>query len=127
MKALFELIAARLKTVPGIQWIDLDKGQIDNFDARPPIDFPGVLTRIEYTSCRDIGGGVQQCAVRITLRCIWDFHGHTDSTMSPEQLTKNLQYFDFVQNVYLAFQGHHDITVIRSPFSRTSQTEEPRP
>lgn len=126
MKALFLLIATRLKTISGGKWIDLDKGQVDSFETRPPIDFPGWLVRIEYVSCRDIGKGIQQCTVRITIRCVWDFHGHTDSTMKPEQLAKNLEYFDFVQNTYLAFQGYHDISVIRSPFTRIGMVEERR-
>lgn len=126
MKELFLLVAARLKTVTGIKWIDLDKGQIDNFEVKPAINFPGALIKIEYIECRDMGSGIQQCRVRVTIRLVWDFSGHTDSTMSPELLAKNIEYFDFVQLTYLAFQGHHDVAVIRSPFTRTRQVEESR-
>lgn len=127
MKQLFLLIASRLKTVPGIKWIDLDKGQLNNYEVRPPMAFPGVLVRIDYVQATNQNSTVQQVTVRITLRIVWDFHGHTDSTMHPDQLAKNLEYFDFVENVYLAFQGYRDNSVIRSPFSRVSQVEETRP
>lgn len=127
MKKLFTLIASRLKTVPGIKWIDLDKGQLNNYEVRPPIAFPGVLVKIDYVQAANQNSTVQQVAVRITLRIAWDFHGHTDSTMAPDQLAANLAYFDFVEDVYKAFQGYRDNTVIRSPFRRANQVEETRP
>src|SRR5690606_7542283 len=114
MKQLFLLCTDLLATVPEIRMTDLEKGQLNYFEGRPPVGFPVALIKIEYVRCENQGRGIQQCLVRVTIRVAWDFYTHTDSTMPQEQLQQNLAYFDTIEKVYQVFQGHHDRTVIKA-------------
>lgn len=126
MKELFLLAVARLKTVSAIEWIDLDKGQINNYETMPPISFPAALIKLDYTQCENIGGRKQKCRARMMIRLAFDYTGETDSTMPQNALESSLLYFETVEAAYKAFQGITDKT-IAAPFNRIGQIEENRP
>lgn len=126
MKDLFLLAMSRLKTVDAIEWSDLDKGQINNYEVMPPIDFPAALIKIDYPQCENMGGKKQKCRVRLMIRLAFDYTGETDSTMPETALNSSLLYFETVEEVYKAFQGFINPT-IAAQFNRIAQVEENRP
>lgn len=126
MKELFLLAVARLNTVSSIEWSDLDKGQINNYETMPPIAFPAALIKIDYPQCENMGGKKQKCRVRVMIRLAFDYTGETDSTMPESAQESSLLYFETVENAYKAFQGYINKT-IAAPFNRVGQVEENRP
>ena len=65
MKALFKYLQTQIATVPAINWIDLDKGQISRYDTRPAIDFPAALIKINYPGTSKLSRTEQQCQAQI--------------------------------------------------------------
>lgn len=120
MKAIFLYLRQILKAVPSIRWIDLDKGQLNNYEVRPDIDFPAVLLKIEYPSTSKLSGKQQQCNVIITANVAFDFMDDTSNITPDEILEQSLKVYDIADEVHKAFQGAMDVTVIRTPFERAS-------
>ncbi|MES2651280.1 MAG: hypothetical protein V4663_06040 [Bacteroidota bacterium] len=107
-----------------INYADLDKKQIDQFNVRPAIDFPAVLIKIEILKSEDIGDKCQKCTARVTLRLAFSYVGSTASHAPADVLSDSLEYFDIVNAVYRKFQGYFSTGFTR--FSRLQLTEETR-
>jgi len=106
--------------INSIQWIDLDKGQLNNYEERPAIDFPAVLLKIEYPRTNKLTRTQQQCDVQITATIVFDFFDDTDSNTSDERLEQSLEVYNIAQEVHDVLQGLCDNTIIRSPLERMS-------
>ncbi|AIM38283.1 hypothetical protein KO02_17525 [Sphingobacterium sp. ML3W] len=120
MKDLFVYLRQLLKTLPSIAWIDLDKGQLNNYEVRPSIDFPAVLLKLEYPSTTKLSGKQQQCNVILTASIVFDFMDDTSSITPDDILEQSLKVFDIADEVHKKLQGAMDVTVIRTPLDRAS-------
>lgn len=120
MKEIFLYLRQILKTVPTIRWIDLDKGQLNNYEVRPDIDFPAVLLKIEYPTTSKLTGKQQQCNIVITANIAFDFMDDTSSITPDETLMQSLEVYDIADQVHKKLQGAMDFTVIRTPLERAS-------
>lgn len=120
MKDIFLYLRQLVKLSPSIRWFDLEKGQLSNYEERPPIDFPAVLVNIEYPSTSKVTGKQQQCTVTITVDIAFDFMDDTSSITPDNILEKSLEVFDIADEVHEILQGAMDVTVIRTPLERTS-------
>lgn len=120
MKEIFLYLRAKLIALPDIAWVDLDKGQLNNYELRPAIDFPAVLLKIEYPRTTKLSRKEQQCDVQITASVVFDFMDDTDSITPEETLNQSLEVYDIANTVHLALHGEIDNTVIRSPLERVS-------
>ncbi|SMG35651.1 hypothetical protein [Sphingobacterium psychroaquaticum] len=120
MKELFLYLRAKIMAIPTINWVDLDKGQLNQYDSRPSIDFPAVLLKIEYPSTSKISRKQQQCNVLITATLAFDFMDDTDSITEEEPLSKSLQVYDIASQLHETLQGHIDNAIIRSPMDRVN-------
>lgn len=127
MKQLFLLLRTLLKSVDGIQWVDLDKGQLNQYDTRPPIDFPAVLIKISYPSTSKLSKVQQQCNALIKISIVFDCTGDTDSSTPGDILEQSLQIYDTADAIHQLLQGYIDIKVIRSPLDRVSVMDTSRP
>lgn len=127
MKSLFIYIQNRLKAVQSVKWVDLDKGQAASYDTRPPIDFPACLIGISLPQTVNHQKKLQKCNVQITVRVVFDFVDHTDSTMPQQALDEALKYFDTIKAVHDSLQGQIDTDVFNAPLERVSQREQNRP
>lgn len=127
MKELFKLLRSTLMGVQSIRWVDLDKGQIDQYETRPAIDFPAVLLNIELPNTDKIGSTSQQCDVMITVQVVFDFMDDTDSGTPTQILDKSLDVFDIVKEVHEKLQGLRKINVVRKPLERKSTRTPKRP
>ncbi|WP_392471291.1 hypothetical protein ACF3OC_07945 [Sphingobacterium cellulitidis] len=121
MKELFLLLRERLMEIPGIAWVDLNKGQINinQFDTRPSIDFPAVLLNISYPRTKKLSRLEQQCEVLVEVTIVFDFMDDTDSITPDVILEESLEVYDTVELVHRKLQGLMDVEVIRSPLQRT--------
>jgi len=127
MKELFLYIQEQLKQSPYIKWIDLDKGQANNYEVRPPVDFPAALIGISYPQTVNHQRKLQKCNVQITLKLVFDFVDETDSSLPAATQEASLLYFDTVKNVHDLLQGKIDNAIFNAPLERASQREENRP
>ncbi|HMR18391.1 MAG TPA: hypothetical protein PKA53_03745 [Sphingobacterium sp.] len=120
MKELFLYLRAKLMALSSINWVDLDKGQLNNYDTRPAIDFPAVLLKIEYPNTTKLSRKEQQCNVLVTASIVYDCMDDTDSITGNDLLAQSLKVYDIAQEVHEALQGECDNTIIRAPLDRLS-------
>lgn len=120
MKDIFLFLRQIVTAVPSIRWFDLDKGQLNNYEVRPDIDFPAVLVKIEYPTTSKLTGKQQQCNVIITANIVFDFMDDTSSITPDEILMQSLEVYDTADQVHKTLQGSIDVTVIRTPLERAS-------
>ncbi|WP_282635700.1 hypothetical protein [Sphingobacterium thalpophilum] len=127
MKNLFLFIRSRVQTLSSIRWIDLDKGQLNNYETRPAIDFPAVLIKVEYPTTSKISGIKQQCNAVVTTTIVFDFMDDTSSITNEETLQQSLEVYDIAEEVHGKIQGAMDVNIIRTPLDRTSTRDPNRP
>lgn len=127
MKQLFLLLRSLLITVDSIKWVDLDKGQLNQYDTRPPIDFPAVLIKISLPNTSKLSKTEQQCNALIKISIAFAADGDTDSSTPEDILEQSLQIYDTAQSIHELLQGFIDINIIRSPLDRVSVVDPSRP
>lgn len=120
MKDLFLLALGLLKTVPGLNWIAKDNGELEQLN--PPVAFPCGLIKIEFQQCQSIGGNLQNCMALITVKLGFQLMVSETSAAAPDaSVQASLAYYDIVDAVYTAFQGYTDDNV--NEFDRTNAKE----
>lgn len=125
MKIIYEKMLTLLGAIPELQWIDLDKGQLEGYDMRPAVNFPCALLRIELPQCADEGEKKQRCTCRITVRVAHDFMGDTSAITPLINRQGSLAYFDTAEKVFKALQGYYDTEI--DQLTRVSSFQEGRP
>ena len=122
-KEVITLICNRLKNeVSALRWIDIDTGQLDIMNQRPPVAFPACLVDISYPQCDDAGGGIQVVTANVTLRVVFDITGSTNAASPVRETT--LGFLDVIEEVHEALQGWSDEAL--SAFSRINAQPEKR-
>lgn len=126
MKDFFQTIAARLAaSVPELRLIDLEKGQTDDPDQRPGIDFPAALIELETPNCEENTGRHQQCRATITVRIAARAVADEPPRSTPAaRHARSIAILETVQTVANALQGFD--CGLSSPLSRTALVAEPR-
>lgn len=125
MKDIFLAIRKKLISIESINWVDLNKGQINNYEARPAIDFPAVLLSIAMPRTTKLSRKEQQCDITVTADVVFDCLDDTDSITPNEALDKSLSIYDTTNDVYKALQGDGLEGILRSPLERIGQ-QDPR-
>lgn len=108
MKIIYNQLLTLLGQIPELRWIDVDFGQIDSYETRPPIAFPAALIDIELPECSDEGDKIQRCTCRVSLRLVFDTYGETSAAAPAIDRNKATRYFDTVEKVYVKLQGYYD-------------------
>ncbi|GGH02830.1 hypothetical protein [Pedobacter zeae] len=107
-----------------IEWFDLDKDQLENYDVRPAVAFPCALIKIDIPGATDMGNKVQQCMYRIRIRLGFDYTGDTSAINNIEAIMAGMEYAYITQAVYQTLQG--TILAGMGKLSRRSQVDEER-
>lgn len=126
MKELFLYLKDRIMQSAYINWVDLDKGQANDYEVRPPVDFPAVLIGISYPQTENHQRKLQKCTALITLKFVFDFVDDTSSSTPTSTEAVSLQYFDTIKDVHDRLQGEIEINIFKAPLERASQKEENR-
>lgn len=124
MKAIYQKITEKLKTVDALRWIDGDEGQLDYYETRPAVAFPACLVDIELVECNDQSDKQQMVRARVTLRLAFEPIGQTNTAAPVSVQNKALEKWDTVDAVFNLLQGWYDSEV--AEFSRVNQTTEKR-
>jgi len=122
IKTIFKDARAYLKSLPGINWVDLDKGQLEMYSTKPAVGFPCALFSVSITRAVNHNHKNQQCSVTLTVRIAFDYTGESNGEVDEDMLAASLEYFDICQSVYTGLQGKSNGQY--SPFERTSQIDE---
>lgn len=125
MKDIFLAIREKLMTINSINWVDLNKGQINNYEVRPAIDFPAALLTIAMPRTAKLSRKEQQCDITITVDVVFDFIDDTDSITADEAVVQSLAVYDMANEVYKALQGDSLDGILRAPMERIAQ-QDPR-
>lgn len=109
--------------IGSIQWVDLNRGQLTNYEQRPAVDFPAVLLAISYPRSVQVSRNVQQCEVTIEVTIVFDSFGDTSSITPDQILQESLHVLDTLEEVHRSLQGLMDIDVVRTPLDRMSMKD----
>lgn len=127
MKTIYNAVTAELKNlVPELNWVDLDRGQIDYYHINPAMNYPGVLIDVALNECESIFHNKQQCNASVILRIIQNPYASESELMPTLEQAQNRssQCYDLINKVYQALQGF-EIGEL-SPLSRFEQHKETR-
>jgi hypothetical protein len=132
MESIFALIFHKLKTklatdVPEINHINLDIGQIDFYQQRPPVSFPSLL--VDFSSRylpRQINE--QWNDITMILRLSFDTYSDT-SNLAPDEIeTQGLAYLEIEHKLYQSLQFWNANGLVKvKPFERVTANAEKRP
>lgn len=104
MKKIFLAINNRIQTIQSLQFIDLDKGQLDNYETRPNVAYPAVIFSFD-TSAETISGNIQRVTSQLIIRVAFDYIGETIGNTPAQILTESLSYFDILDDVKATLHG----------------------
>lgn len=127
MKQQIQSIFTQLKTISFLKWIDMDLGQLENYDERPAVLFPCALVDISYPNTSDITeeGRDQECDCVVTVRLGFQPKGSTNASAPALQNDLAFSILDNVKSVASALQGFY-MPDADEPLSRKSQLPERR-
>lgn len=104
MKELLKAVFAELKTVPAIKWIDEDFGQIDNYEGKPPVQFPCALVSID-DQFDSLGGDEYDVSGTVTIRVAHNRLGDRSAMANSEAVDNTMNKLDDVEAVVSALIG----------------------
>lgn len=130
MNSLFALIFLKLtehlqRTVPEVKFIDLDIGQLENYDGRPAVAWPCVLIDFTDSQYSDEHQGVQWWAGSIDIRLGFAPFSNTNGLTPDAVKYKGLNYLEIENKVYKALQGY-DADGLMQPMTRVRAVTEQR-
>ncbi|MDD7438591.1 MAG: hypothetical protein PUK66_07165 [Bacteroidales bacterium] len=124
MKAIYNALIERLKTITELRYIDMDSGQLEvgySDTKRPPIVYPAALVTIDVARQKDITELSQLCSARITIRIADDTPMRTAAHQGGR--SASLQIYDLIDDVRRELQGYTGGEIF-SPLSCQSQELE---
>lgn len=126
----FALLLLRLQEylkeqVPQIKWIDQDFGQLENYEVRPPVQFPCLLVDLSSTQYDMYLEQVQHATATVNLRLGFAPYSSANSEAPVKYRQEALDYYEIEQQVYKAMQGW-DAGELCQPFTRTLAVTEGR-
>lgn len=124
MKSIYLKIIELLKTVTSLQFIDLDKGQLDYYDMRPNVAFPAALINLSVQNMLEETVLSQRVKATLSIRVAFDYTGETSGSTPDDVRTASLAYFDVLDEIFAALQGYTDANL--DLISRVSVSNEYR-
>jgi len=110
--------------VPDLKWIDYDMGQLENYDTKPPVEWPCALISFPATPYTALSGLAQIGSPTIMIRL--GFAPFSQSYQAAPSLVRDkaLYYFEIEQKIFNALQGYK--TEYTDAFIRVSADDEMR-
>lgn len=90
-------------SIPSLQWIDKNMGQIATMDQQLPIPMPGILIGFGSTQWLTISAGLKQGQAIISIITLYE--NYADSFTGSVNQDIALSYFDFTELVTTALEG----------------------
>lgn len=107
MKSIYLAISTQLATISELNYIDLDKGQLE-FEGRPGVSFPVALLDLQISRTEDLGNGRQECTGLLSIRFGYDFLGKTSHITPETNRAEALKFYDLAETIYNTLQNWKD-------------------
>lgn len=121
MKTIYRSLYKKIAETHLVNWIDIEKGQLKNYNTLPPVDFPCVLLNAYLPTCEDINTTEQLCTVHIEVTVVFETLPDQTDTYTPEEAFElSIKKQDIIDDIHKALQGFS--TDELSPLSRKSCT-----
>jgi len=124
MKNIYLKTLAKFGEVPGIKFVDKDRGQLDHYEQRPSVKFPCALVTVSAPKRKNLASDIQMCNAQISIRLAFERVGDTSSISGAGRLSLALNFYDTVELIEALFQGFTDAEM--NPWECTSVVEEMR-
>lgn len=99
----YKELEAFIKTkVPTLKWFDKDKGQLENL-SNHVIPLPALFLSFGNTSYETQTNNIQKGRALIRFRIAYE--NYADSFSGSVNQDKALEFFEFTESIYTAFQG----------------------
>ncbi|MDO5607628.1 MAG: hypothetical protein Q4G08_04135 [Capnocytophaga sp.] len=120
MKKLYLKLTELLATVPGLRWVDLDMGQMQ--DENPMVAFPCALLAIDALQTENISRSIQHVRGAFSVKIYVLTAGNTNVQTPEIHREKALAYLDLTEQIHKVLQGYADANFY--PFERVSARQE---
>ncbi len=90
-------------TLPRLQWVDKNMGQLQKMEQFNTIPMPAILIEFGYGSWQTLGR--QQQTGEVTLRIYTLYENYADSQQGSINQNQALLFYDFTEHVHKALQG----------------------
>ena len=109
---LYEAIRGKIKAdLPGVKWVDLDSGQLDNPEQNYVFPFPAIFIDFPNIDWQDAGERMQDGDVQVTLRVAFrifdETHGNTTDTQY-DTFTHAMDALKLMTSIHAKLQGFSD-------------------
>lgn len=121
-------IMARIKDqVPDISYINLDLGQLENYEDRPAVSFPCVLLDFDNFTFSDMLNNSQIAEGTVRVRLAFAPFSNTSSLTPQIAQAKGLNYLEIERNLYKALHGWDgtDFGALMRESVETEKREDP--
>jgi hypothetical protein len=103
---LFLAVQERLKEkATGVNWVDQNFGQLDNFDIKPAVNFPCALIDITGLQYEDLTNGAQKANGRIVITIGTTPFTNSSAVTPVSQREKAIQYYEIEHAVHKALHN----------------------
>lgn len=111
--------------VPEIRFIDLDLGQLEEYEVRPTVPFPCVLIDFTEAQYSNLSRLQQWADITINIRLGFSPYSSSSSITPDVPKEKSLQFFEIENKLYKALHGFTADDCVQ-PLIRTSAATERR-
>lgn len=106
MKTIYLSLYKRIAETGLVNWVDVEKGQLKNYDTLPPVDFPCVLLKVYLPNCEDISDTEQLCTMHIEATVVFNtLADQTDIHASEEAFLLSMKKEDVIEAIHKKLQG----------------------
>lgn len=128
METIFKSVAAKLKTITELKWIDHDFGQLEL--ENPPVNYPCALIDVPDILFSQTTLLEQQGDTTVTVRLAFKVYDRTTTEAPTLMQGRAVEHFAVLKKVWQALHGHEDDdanfnTLIRTALQR-GKSIEPR-
>lgn len=114
------------EATPGIRYIEQDLAQLDVYETRPAISFPGLLIDYASTVYEQKQNKAQWGQMNIAMRLAFDQWGSSSSLAPEDARIKALAYYEIENKIYLSLQDFTAGGLLMLPLKRVSASTEKR-
>ncbi|WP_149913507.1 hypothetical protein [Sphingobacterium cavernae] len=105
MKQTFINTLNKLEESNLIEFIDRDRGQLENYETRPEVKFPCALIKVNQPRRENLNPLMQRVTQTIQIRIAFERYIEHNNLNSAQRLEKSLAYYDTIESVLGLFQG----------------------
>lgn len=103
---LVDNLITKLGTVEGVRHADQDLGQMEHYDMRPAVSWPGVLIDMDEATFNDEAENVQNSTAIVQLRIFAPAWSASNNLVDGDIRLAAFKYYEIEQAVHAALQGY---------------------